>query len=748
MSATYRLQLRGPASDPDQSFVLSDAAALTGYLAELGVSHLYLSPIMAAPPDSTHGYDVTDPTVVNPELGGIEELRRLREAARAQGLGIIVDIVPNHVGVDVPVLNAWWWDVLTHGQGSRYAGFFDINWGAGKLTLPVLGSAEDRDKVTVDGGELRYYEHRFPIAPGTEGGTAQEVLDRQHYQLVYWKTGAPTYRRFFSINGLAGVRQEDRDVFEHTHSLIKQWVDEDLIDGVRVDHPDGLAEPTVYLRWLRELVGEDRTILVEKILGVDEPLDPTLPVQGTTGYDALREFDGVYYHPAAADMLADVAEKHTGSRWDEQECTVTEVQMKLDVARGELAPEVSRLCGCIGADVSREAVEELLARMPVYRGDYPVLEQVIPTVLAQMDRVEDTDVIAAALAGAVEPRRRFAQVCGAVMAKGVEDTTFYRASRLVSLQEVGGAPGRFGLSAGEFHLRQAHRLAHWPEAMTCLSTHDTKRGEDVRARIIAITEAPEDFARLCQAITGPHGPTCHFLLQNIIGVWPVDGLVDADLRQRLHAYATKAMREAGWRTTWADVDEDFEAEILRWIDEVIDTHGDKLTAFVGAIHRTARCTSDSRKLLQLVAPGIPDVYQGTEDYTDHLVDPDNRRPVDFAALQASLDTPRLNLVRTALRVRADHDLDHAAYTPLLAEGAAADHVMGFRRGEDVAVLTARWLAILDQQGGWGDTTVSLPEGEWVNTLAPDAQHVSGVVNVTELFADRPQALLIRKTAIA
>ena len=777
MSATYRLQLRGPASSPDDAFTFADAEARIDYYAKLGVSHLYLSPVLTAPAASTHNYDVTDPTTVNPELGGIEGLRSLAEAAHAAGIKLLLDIVPNHVGVDEPKLNAWWWDVLKHGQDSEFSEYFDIDWSeengaGGRLGLPILGSEEDVEALEVDAqaGVLRYYEHEFPLAPGTENGTPQEVHDKQHYRLMFWRDGIINYRRFFSINGLAGLRQEDPIVFEHTHRILNQLIAADIIDGVRVDHPDGLADPFGYLESLRNLIGEDRWLLVEKILGVTEPLDPRLHVDGTTGYDALREFDGVFVNRPAVKHMDALAEKWTGSKWDSAAFEKAEEELKAEVARSELAAEVRRLARAVrkdnwstsGDDVPDDVLEEtlvgLIAAMPVYRADYQSLSRVTSTVIAlhliaHPERADALDLISTALLSFGEANTRFAQVCGAVMAKGVEDTAFYRGSRLVSLQEVGGAPGRFGVSPAEYHMLQAERARLWPRAMTALTTHDTKRGEDVRSRITAFTEVYEEFADLCETVPYVDGMTCHFLLQNIVGVWPAEGEVSDELRARLHSYAEKAMREAGVHTTWFDNNEAFESSIHEWIDELIDTHSAPITEFVRKIDAGGKVIANSKKLLQLMSPGIPDIYQGTEFFTDSLVDPDNRRRVDYDEREEALerisrgdirtdDDERLAMIVKALNVRTQKELDEASYLPVMARGELYRAVLGMMRGEDVITLVTRRPITVERAGGWGDTTVTLPEGLWEDQLASGAMW-QGEVKVADLFSERGQALLTK-----
>ncbi|NLZ57953.1 MAG: malto-oligosyltrehalose synthase, partial [Corynebacterium sp.] len=669
ITATYRLQLRGPQADESgRSFGFAEAKALLPYLKKLGVSHLYLSPILTSMPDSNHGYDVIDPTTINDELGGIDGFRELAEATHGYGMGIIVDIVPNHLGIAEPHLNKWWWDVLKHGQGSEFEYYFDIDWhedngSDGKLGIPILGAKGDAEKLELDEINdekvLRYYEHVFPITPGTGEGTAQEVYERQHYRLNYWRDGVINYRRFFSVNSLAGVRQEDAMVFEHTHRILRELVAEDLIDGVRVDHPDGLSDPFGYLHRLREVIGQDRWLIVEKILGVEEPLDPRLSVDGTTGYDALRELDGVFISREAEDHFSMLALQRTGSTWDDVALQSTEATLKREIAQTELHAEIRRLARAMRRDnfstagthvpeeKLHETIEELIAAMPVYRADYISLSRTTATIIADMSkrfpsRRNALDLIAAALLGNGEAKIRFAQVCGAVMAKGVEDTTFYRAARLVALQEVGGAPGRFGVSAAEFHLLQEERSMLWPRAMTTLSTHDTKRGEDVRARIIELTEDPAAFSELVNRVSAilpaPDGATGFFLFQNLLGIWPADGVITDQLRTRFHDYAQKAVREASVKTTWVDPNESFETALADWIDALLDGPATTMiTEFVTRLNRGALQISLGRKMLQLVGAGIPDTYQGAEFFEDSLVDPDNRRFVDYTARSQALE---------------------------------------------------------------------------------------------------------------
>ncbi|MGA8543874.1 MAG: malto-oligosyltrehalose synthase [Mycobacterium sp.] len=756
--STYRLQLRGESSG--FGFTFADAENLLDYLAELGVSHLYLSPILTPVDGSPHGYDVTDPTTVSGELGGPEGLARLSAAARARGMGLVVDIVPNHVGVDKPEQNPWWWDVLRHGRSSTYAPHFDIDWDLadGRIVLPVLGSDDDIVDLTVDGDLLRLGDLAFPIAPGTGDGTGADVHDRQHYQLVGWKRGVCGYRRFFSITSLAGLRQEDRSVFDASHAEVARWFTEGLVDGVRVDHPDGLSDPAGYLTWLRELVGQDAYIVIEKILAVDEALEPTLPIAGTTGYDTLREIGGVFVDPNGAPALTALL---NSAGVDYRDMPAMLADLKTAAATETLASELGRLRRCIvaaaGADHPQlpAAVAALLTHVDVYRSDYRCLAAILPAALAvTQSAAPDLDVplqlIASALADDGEPATRLQQLCGAVTAKAVEDCLFYRDARLVSLNEVGGEPHRFGVGAAEFHHRAAARDRLWPHAMTTLSTHDTKRGEDVRARIGVLSQVPslwgEFVARWETATPAPDPATGLFLWQNIFGVWPASGEITDELRERLHAYGEKAIREAAWHTSWQDPDAEFESAVHAWLDAVLDGPvARELTSLVVRLQPHAENDALAQKLLALTVPGVPDIYQGTELWDDSLVDPDNRRPVDYEERRQalkSLQHPKIRVVKAALQLRRARPETFlgGGYYPVLAAGTAADHVVAFLRGGDVLVAVTRWTVHLEQSG-WGDTVVAIPEGVWTDALTGAV--VTGAAAAAELFAALPVALLER-----
>ncbi|MEO3760554.1 malto-oligosyltrehalose synthase [Mycobacterium sp. B14F4] len=763
ITSTYRLQMRG------DCFTFADAENLLDYFADLGVSHLYLSPILTAAEGSTHGYDVTDPTTVSAALGGAEGFARLSQAAREKGLGLIVDIVPNHVGVEKPQQNPWWWDVLTHGRNSPHATYFDIDWDldGGRVVLPVLGSDSDVDDLVVDGDVLRLGDLVYPIAPGTGEGTGTEVHDRQHYRLVAWRAGASEatgklsgvcgYRRFFSITSLAGLRQEDRAVFDATHVEVRRWFAEGLVDGVRIDHPDGLSNPTGYLTWLRELTGPDAWIVIEKILAADEPLEPSLPVDGTTGYDAMREIGGVLIDPAGEEPLTNLFAS-TGTDYRTMRALARRLKARAvtDTLRSELARLRRTIVAATGSDHPQlpEAVAALLSHIEVYRSDYRSLSGVLPkalaeTVSAQPDLAVPLAVVAAALAVSTETEVRLQQLCGAATAKSMEDCLFYRDARLVSLNEVGSEPGHFGVSVAEFHQRAAVRARTWPQAMVSLSTHDTKRGEDVRARLGVLTQVPSLWAELVGkwtlAAAPPDAGTALFLLQNMFGVWPVDGAVTDELRRRLHDYAEKAVREAGVHTTWNDPDDQFESEVHTWLDTVLDGPvAAEMTSLVGRIDAYARSDALGQKLLALTAPGVPDVYQGTELWEDSLVDPDNRRPVDYAARRDALTAlrhPKMRVVRAALGLRRDRPASFTGgYRPVLADGPAAEHVVAFLRGDDVLTAATRHAVRLSETG-WGETSVVLPDGVWTDRIG-GVRH-SGRVPAAELFTGLPVALLER-----
>jgi (1->4)-alpha-D-glucan 1-alpha-D-glucosylmutase len=475
----------------------------------------------------------------------------------------------------------------------------------------------------------------------------------------------------------------------------------------------------------------------------------------------LREVGGVFVDPNGAPALTALFES---AGVDYQQMPTMLADLKTAAATETLASELGRLRRCIAAAAGADhpqlpaAVAALLSHIDVYRSDYRGLATVLPTALAATQSAAPEldvplQVIATALAGGGEPAARLQQLCGAVTAKAVEDCLFYRDARLVSLNEVGGEPHRFGVGAAEFHHRAAARARLWPQAMTTLSTHDTKRGEDVRARIGVLSQVPslwaEFVARWEAATPAPEPATGLFLWQNIFGVWPASGEVTGELRDRLHAYGEKAIREAAWHTSWQDPDADFEGAVHGWLDAVLDGPvARELTKLVIRLQPHAENDALGQKLLGLTVPGVPDIYQGTELWDDSLVDPDNRRPVDYAARRQelkSLQHPKIRVVKAALQLRRarPHTFLRGGYHPVLAAGTAADHVVAFRRGDDVLVAVTRWTVHLERTG-WGDTVLAVPDGSWTDVLTGAV--VTGPVSATELFTELPVALLERADA--
>ncbi|MCU1616748.1 MAG: malto-oligosyltrehalose synthase, partial [Frankiales bacterium] len=728
-TGTYRLQVTA-------DFTLDDAAAVLGYLADLGVSHAYSSPLLRSAAGSTHGYDTVDHAHIDEPRGGREGFDRFVAALHEHGLGLVLDLVPNHMGVADAAEAAWWWDVLTHGRDSTHAAAFDIDWdaGGGRVRIPVLGSADDVCQLKVVDGELHYYDNRFPIAPGTDGGTPQEVHARQHYELVDWRRADTdlNYRRFFAINTLAGLRVEDPAIFEATHALVLDLVREGDVDGLRIDHPDGLADPAGYLDRLN-LASGGRWTVVEKILEPGEELPESWAAAGTTGYDALAEVDEVLIDPAGEPALTALDTELAGRPVD---YAALVHDCKREVTDGMLGSEINRLARVIGelpgidVDRERDALAELLASFPVYRSYLPDgREHLDATVAAVRDRRPDLvpalDALHPVLAQAgTEPATRFEQTSGPVMAKGVEDSAYYRWARFVALNEVGGNPARFGSSVAEFHAAQRRRVERRPASMTTLSTHDTKRSEDVRARLAVLAELPTEWARLVRWLMDRHPladrPLAHLVWQNLVGAWPLS-------RERAHAYVEKAAREAGTSTTWTDPDREFEERLHALVDAAYDDPATsaEIREVVDRITPFGRANSLAAKLLQLTMPGVPDVYQGTELWDLSLVDPDNRRPVDYdlrRRLLAELDdgtvpevddtgAAKLLVVSRTLRARRDHPEWFDGYEPVTATGPGADHAVAFDRGGVVAVAT-RLPAGLAAAGGWGDTALRLPTGAW------------------------------------
>lgn len=765
-ASTYRLQIR-------QGFSLFDAAEQVPYLKSLGVDWVYLSPILTAEKGSDHGYDVTDPSAVDPDRGGPEGLLALSKAAREHGMGVLVDIVPNHVGVATPAQNPWWWSLLKEGRSSRYAEAFDVDWdlGGGKIRLPMLGSDADLDKLEVVDGELRYYDHRFPLAAGTytEGDSPQEVHSRQHYELMDWRRADSelNYRRFFAVTTLAGIRVEIPQVFEEAHAEVGRWFRDGLVDGLRVDHPDGLADPAGYLRWLKDLTG-GAYVLVEKILEPGEVLPGEFSCEGTTGYDALADVDRVFVDPAGqaaldaldaslrgADSPADYAEMIRGT--------------KRMIADGILRSEVLRLARLVpeshglSVEQAADAIAEIIASFPVYRTYLPTGAEVLKEACesAAEHRPDLAVAVGTLLPLLLDPSNaiavRFQQTSGMVMAKGVEDTAFYRYTRLGTLTEVGAEPTEFAVSTEEFHHRMRRRQEDLPLSMTTMSTHDTKRSEDARARISVIAELPQEWtatlSRLRELAPIPDGPYENLLWQAVIGAWPAS-------RDRLQGYAEKAAREAGNSTVWTQPDEDFESAVKAAVDAAFDDARvtKVVEEFVARIDAYAASNSVSAKLVQLTMPGVPDVYQGSEFWERSLTDPDNRRPVDFALRREELaridggtlpkagtEASKLLATSRALRLRRDRPELFQGYTPVSVTGAAAGHLLAFHRGASegsvgALTLATRLPAGLEADGGWRDTAVELSAP--MRDELTGAGYGPGTVSVADVLGTYPVALLV------
>ena len=783
-TSTYRLQIT---SQQD----LHRAAELVPYIRRLGADWVYLSPILRATSGSDHGYDVVDPTEVDPERGGSAGLTALSGAAHAAGLGVVVDIVPNHQGVAEPQQNPWWWSLLAEGRESRYADAFDVDWeaGHGKVLIPVLGDGdEDLSALTVQDGTLRYYENVYPLADGTwsEGDDPAEVHGRQHYELVNWRRGDSelNYRRFFTVATLAGVRVEDRVVFDESHAEVARWFREGLVDGLRIDHPDGVRDPRGYLEMLGDVTGGAWTV-VEKILEPGEHLPSDWRTAGTTGYDSLGWIDRVLTDARGHYELASLDTQLRGGtpvRWDE---LIHETKRRM--ADQGLAAEIHRLVRELpedfphGAEASYDGLAEIAANFPVYRTYLPEgAEHLREAVAAARERRADLDGVLTDLARVLgadatreadlaEVARRFQQTSGMIMAKGVEDTAFYRWTQLTSLTEVGGDPSVFSLTPEQFHTEAARRQRESPATMNALTTHDTKRSAAVRARITVLSELPRVWAETVSTLVGraedagislTDGPAVNLVLQAVVGAWPLE-------RDRAVDYAMKAVREASVSTAWVDGDEDFERELTRFIDFLF-TNPRARGVVEGCVARVSEpgwANALAATALQLTLPGVPDVYQGQELWEPSLVDPDNRRSVDFTARDAMLceldaaapgsaaATPavdetgaaRMLLTSRVLRLRREHPELFGDYTPLATTGALAAHALGFDRGGAATVVT-RFPATLAAEGGFADESVALAPGTWQDVLthreftaAQDAP-----VALAELLDTYPVAILRRK----
>ncbi|PAN01643.1 malto-oligosyltrehalose synthase [Streptomyces sp. Alain-F2R5] len=774
-TATYRLQLQ-------PAFPFAAAAAAVPYLASLGVSHLHLSPVLEAVPGSPHGYDVVDHARVREELGGEEGLRALARTAREHGLGLVVDIVPNHMAMS-PRHNRALWEVLREGPQSPYARWFDIDWEAqgGQLLVPVLGApvGEVLDELRVDGDVLRYHDHAFPLREGTADLPLPRLLDAQWYRPVWWRLARTelNYRRFFSISELIGVRVEDPAVFEATHATVLRLLREGVVDGLRIDHPDGLADPDTYLARLHEASG-GRWTVVEKILADGERLPAAWPVAGTTGYDALRHVDGLFTDPAGHGELLGryrgfaAPQTDRGGDWA---ATVRRAAYK--VLTHELATEMDRLTRvahrlCVASPepalrdrapwALRTALRELLVRLEVYRPYASVDAASVVTeeaaaearlAFAVPEEAGAVDVVRDLVLGRygdgpehVEFRTRFAQTASALRAKSVEDTAFYRYVPLLSATEVGGNPGRPALSPEEFHAYCARVQRDWPTTGTVVSTHDTKRSADVRAALAVLTECPERWADVLAEVTrtgegAPDAQLAWAAWQTVFGLGPADG-------ERVREALLKHVREAGMYTSWTEQEPPYEEAVARFVAAgPCGAPGKRVAALRAELEPHIRANVLGTALTHLTMPGVPDLYQGTEREYLALVDPDNRRAVDFPSA-GPVEGDRLGkaaVTRAALALRArrpDAFGDAATYEALSAEGPAAAHCVAFVRSGEVLTAVTRLSLRLAEAGGWQGTTLPLPPGRWADALTP-GRGFTGHARVAELFAQAPVALLER-----
>ncbi|NID14203.1 malto-oligosyltrehalose synthase [Luteibacter yeojuensis] len=848
-------------------FTLDDAVDVVGYYHHLGVSHLYASPILRARAGSTHGYDVVDCHEVNPEIGGEDALRRLVAALRAHGMGLVLDIVPNHMGVGVE--NAWWMDVLRHGRESRYAGYFDIEWQApdpllrNRLLLPILGAgyaatlreghlrlARRRDRWM-----LRVYDDHLPISPASEAALGDDaatvhdpstdagraalhaLVERQHYRLSFWKLASDmvNYRRFFDINELAGLRIERTAVFEDTHRTIFRLYAEGLIDGVRCDHVDGLADPRRYCRQLRHRLDRLRVqrpaqaprdtayLVVEKILATDESLRLDWRTDGTTGYEFMDQVSAVLHDAAGEGPLTELWRNLTGEGADfATQAVRARRQILVDSFESELDRTARALFAAARADVVtrdvslaaiRRVLVELLVHFPVYRTyaggagrdayDDAVFARAVEGALRTI-RLEDVDLLhlVAGWLGGEAPRalppgpvRRareraiavFQQATSPVAAKAVEDTAGYRYGRLLSRNEVGVDAASLAISADAFHRCCAERAASLPHTLLATATHDHKRGEDLRARLAVLSEVAGRWVvtverwrvrhagfrqRTDDGRIAPSAADELMLYQMLVGAWPLDLAPDDEegverFATRIAAWQRKALREAKRWTRWTSPNEPYEDGCEDFLRSLLSSAAAaELSAFAGYIAVPGAANGLAQTALRLTTPGVPDLYQGTDYWDFSLVDPDNRRPVDFLARAASLDRDaspadalaswrdgavKQAVVGRLLRLRRDHPelFARGTYRPLAASGPAADHVLAFvreHRGQKLVVAVARhtaeWLGGSDAPSipadRWAGTSLALPAGHWRDVFGADRSH-GGECAMAGLMGELPVA---------
>ena len=822
--ATYRIQLH-------KDFRFAEAIQLIPYLARLGISHLYASPFLKARPGSSHGYDVIDHNAVNPEIGTEAELRELMDTLKSHGMGLVPDLVPNHMGV-LHADNAWWLDVLEKGKGSEYARVFDIDWSRGKLLLPVLGkhygqALEDGElKLEQKNGRwsVRYFDHRFPLnARSTrflklkrpkDTLDLHKILEQQHYRLAYWRVASDeiNYRRFFEITDLAGVRQEDRTVFEATHGLILRLAKKGGVDGLRIDHPDGLSDPQQYLERLQETFRRP-WVVVEKILADHEQLRSDWPVHGETGYRFVNLLTGVFVDAENEGRFDRIYQRFTGQYERFEDISIRSRHL---IMATTLAAELLMLSGWLariaaGNRLTRDftqsglskALADIAARFPVYRSyvsergvadsdrrwiDWAVKAAKRGSLIADpsiFDFIHGVLTLDAAPPKGTRRQEmlrfsmRFQQFTAPVVAKGVEDTAFYRYNRLIALNEVGGHPAHFGVSLKAFHAASEERAKRWPTTLLGSSTHDTKRSEDVRARLGVLSELPSRWRMALRRWslinrsqrTGDapsRGDEYHFY-QALIGVWPAD-------TDRLKAYMLKAAREAKVHTSWINPNAEYEAALERFVTQSLANplFRKELDELVPRLAHLGYLVSLSQALIKVASPGVPDYYQGTELWDFSLVDPDNRRPVEYGVRSKLLDEmaksrpapaelvahlpdgrAKLHVIRQGLAVRKSHaPVFHGGrYTPLYADSGYEENVIAFSLesgGRCIVAVAPRLFArrLGDAAapigaGFWTESRLPLPAGAYVDVMTQHG-HNGGAVPLAQLLADFPVALLVRR----
>lgn len=971
--ATYRLQL-------NKDFTFAQATEIVPYLSAIGISHCYISPCLKARPGSMHGYDIVDHNSFNPEIGTAEDFDRCVSALHERGMGLILDIVPNHMGI-MGSDNAWWLDVLENGEASIHSNFFDIDWQPlkeelhGKVLVPVLG---DHYGAVLESGKLKlvfhaergefdisYHEHRFPIDPkeyprilqhcGAQAAEAigeqnpdllefeslitafghlparqetavdrvaernrdkeihkrrladltarapeiaacitraielisgdpanpasfdelHELIKAQAFRLANWRVASDdiNYRRFFDTNDLAGIRMENETVFEATHRLVLRLIAEGKVDGLRLDHPDGLYDPGQYFERLNASIvsavstaerasgtsDNSRYVVIEKILSGSERLPSEWKVSGTTGYDFANLVNGLFVDSAAVMRLERIYRNFIGDEIDFEDlayrCRNLIIRVALVSELNVLANQLIRIAlakrrTCdFTLNSLRAALMEIVASFPVYRtyvspsgvseNDARYIHKAVATAKWRSPAADTSifdfigEVLLTRIAEGQDPAYRnavlnfamkFQQFTSPVMAKGIEDTAFYRYNRLVSLNEVGSDLRRFGVTNSEFHAANQERLTSWPHTMLASSTHDSKRSEDVRSRINVLSEIPglwrlrvrdwrrfnRSYKRVVNDRPAPTPNDEYLLYQTLVGAWPLHLLDEKSdknewetFRDRIEAYMLKAIREAKRNTSWINRNTEYEDAVSSFVKALLDPTAKNrfLKDFIPFQRRVARIgfwNSLSQTLLKLTCPGVPDIYQGTELWDFSLVDPDNRRPVDYPHRQQLFDdlqrwgsapdalsvgrlleTPedgrlKLYLIWRTLCFRREHpDLfQQGEYQPLAVSGAKSNHVVAFERKyqdltavviaprlvagliNDVGVATTENSADTDgidtlplESQIWGDTHVLLPckcREKYRNVLTGEALEAEGEVGAAQAFANFPVALFVKE----